>query len=106
MTSDQKQHIIKAWLFKDILLEFYRYAPCPPGQVPTHYHDEYQFCLSLDCPGEYYYRGIYYPVPTGSLSVIHPGEIHSARDTLDDRLDTHKAFHLLCNHWCQQNAPA
>ena len=84
MKSDPEQHIIKGWLFQNILLEFYRYAPCPPEWVPKHCHDEYQLCLSLDYPGEYYYRGTYYAVPTGSLSVIHPGEMHTGRD-VDDR---------------------
>lgn len=79
-----EQHIIQGWSFQDILLEFYRYAPCPPEWLPKHCHEEYQFCLSLDCPGEYYYRGTHYWVPTESLSVIHPGEMHSGRD-IDDR---------------------
>jgi AraC-like DNA-binding protein len=79
-----EQHIIKGWSFQDILLEFYRYAPCPPEWLPQHCHDEYQFCLSIDCPGEYYYRGTHYWVPTESISVIHPGEMHTGRD-IDDR---------------------
>ena len=46
-------------------------------------HDEYQLCLSLNWPGEYDYRGTYYRVPAGSLSVIQPGEMHAARDLAD-----------------------
>ncbi|MBD1871379.1 helix-turn-helix transcriptional regulator [Leptolyngbya sp. FACHB-671] len=87
------QHTIKGWLFEDILLEFYRYAPCPPEWLPEHCHDEYQFCLSLDCPGEYYYRGTHYWVPTNSLSVIHPGEMHTGRD-IEDR-QTAATFRML-----------
>lgn len=87
------QHTIKGWLFEDVLLEFYRYAPCPPEWLPEHCHDEYQLCLSLDCPGEYYYRGTHYWVPTGSLSVIHPGEIHTGRD-IEDR-QTAATFRML-----------
>lgn len=81
---NQAQHIVKGWSFQDILLEFYRYAPCPAEWLPKHCHDEYQFCLSIDCPGEYYYQGTYYSVPVSSLSVIHPGEMHTGRD-IDDR---------------------
>ena len=91
--SSQAQHTIKGWLFQDSLLEFYRYAPCPPEWMPTHTHSEYQFCLSLDCPGEYYYRGTHYWVPTGSISVIHPGEIHTGRD-IDDR-QTYATFRMM-----------
>lgn len=87
------QHIIKGWQFENILLEFYRYAPCPPEWLPNHCHEEYQFCLSLDCPGEYYYRGTHYWVPTGSLSVIHPGEMHTGRD-IEDR-QTAATFRML-----------
>lgn len=77
------QHSIKAWWFQSMLLERYRYAPGAAEEVPKHSHDEYQFCLSSDFPGEYYYRGAAHPVPSGSVSVIHPGEIHSARDPAD-----------------------
>lgn len=87
------QHTIKGWLFENILLEFYRYAPCPPEWLPEHCHEDYQFCLSLDCPGEYYYRGAHYWVPTGSLSVIHPGEMHTGRD-IEDR-QTSATFRML-----------
>lgn len=79
-----KQNIIKGWSFQNLLLEFYRYAPAPREWEPEHYHDEYQFCLSVDCPGEYYYRGTHYWVPTASISIIHPGEIHKGRD-IDNR---------------------
>lgn len=78
------QHSIKAWSFQSLLLEYYRYAPGAAEEVPKHSHDEYQFCLSSDFPGEYYYRGEFHPVLIGSVTVIHPGEVHSARDP-DDR---------------------
>ena len=77
------QHSIKAWSFQSLLLEYYRYAPGAAEEIPKHSHDEYQFCLSSDFPGEYYYRGEFHPVPVGSLTVIHPGEMHSARDPND-----------------------
>jgi AraC-like DNA-binding protein len=78
------QHIIKGWSFQNLLLEYYRYAPGPAEWLPPECHREYQFCLSLNCPGQYQYRSAHHWVPTGSLSIIHPGEVHSARD-IDDR---------------------
>ena len=64
-------------------LELYRYAPGPASEGMKHSHEEYQFCLSLDFPGEYRYRGERYDVPVGSIGVIHPGEVHSTRDPFD-----------------------
>jgi AraC-like DNA-binding protein len=80
MKSRAGQHTIRVWSWQDLLFELYAYAPGSAESLPKHVHDEYQFCLSVDFPGEYYYRGTYYPVPTRSLSVIHPGEMHAARD--------------------------
>lgn len=77
------EHQVRAWSFRDVLLEHYRYAPGPAAELPRHSHEEYQFCFSLDFPGEYHYRGSRHGVPVGSLSVIHPGETHSARDPFD-----------------------
>ena len=71
---------VRAWLRGGLILEKYRYAPGPAQAVPPHSHREYQICLSLDFPGVYGYRGTNHVVPVGSLSVVHPGEIHSARD--------------------------
>lgn len=89
----QFQHIIKGWSFQNLLLEYYRYAPCPAEWLPLECHSEYQFCLSLDCPGQYQYRGAHHWVPTNSLSIIHPGEMHSGRD-IDDR-QTNATFRML-----------
>lgn len=69
-----------------MLLESYRYAPGPAAELPKHAHEEYQFGLSLNFPGEYRYRGTSHAVPVGSLSVIHPGEVHSARDPQDRQI--------------------
>ncbi|MDQ3693728.1 MAG: AraC family transcriptional regulator [Chloroflexota bacterium] len=76
-------HEIRAWSLADLLLEWHRYAPGPAGTDVMHVHDTYQWCLSLDFPGEYRYRGARFPVPIGSLSVIHPGEVHASRDLAD-----------------------
>jgi AraC-like DNA-binding protein len=69
--------------------ERYRYEPGPEAVAPPHVHADYQICLSPDFPGEYRYRGVTRSVPTGSLTVIHPGEVHSARDPIErDRTAT------------------
>ncbi len=70
-------NIVKAWMFQDTLLEFYRYVPTQPEKLPAHCHDEYQFCLSPNYPSEYYYYKSVHFLPPWSLSVIHPGEMHS-----------------------------
>lgn len=81
---------IEAWTYgEEVVLEAYRYAPGAATQDEAHSHDEYQFCLSLDFPGEYRYRGEGHPVPAGSLSVIHPGEVHSSRDPHDRETSAH-----------------
>lgn len=84
---------IKAWLVDDILLERYTYPPGPPGALAKHVHDEYQLCVSLNFDGEYAYRGASHAVPAGSLSVLHPGEPHAARD-VEERVQP-AAFRLM-----------
>jgi AraC-like DNA-binding protein len=83
--GDDLRYGVEAWRRGDLILEKYRYAPGPAEELPKHSHGEYQICLSLDFPGLYRYRGASHAVPVGSLSVIHPGEVHSARDP-EDRL--------------------
>lgn len=76
-------HNIQAWTALGCVLELYRYAPGRADGTLRHSHEEYQFCLSLNFPGEYFYRRAYHAVPVGALSVIHPGELHSAQDRED-----------------------
>jgi len=71
------QNYAKGWYFSNILLETHHFMP--NLSVPPHVHDEYQIGLTLDAPGEYYYRGATHPIPIGSLSVLHPGEVHIGR---------------------------
>jgi AraC-like DNA-binding protein len=84
MNPRARQHTVKAWSHHIMLFELYSYAPGPAESLPKHAHAEYQLCLSVDFPGEYSYRGTHYAVPTRSLSIIHPGEMHAARD-LEER---------------------
>ncbi len=60
-----------------ILIEKYSYSAGAVEPLPKHSHQEYQLGISFDCQGEYFYRGAYYPVPIGNLSIIHSGEVHS-----------------------------
>lgn len=83
MKTAETRHDVEAWTAAGLQLERHRYPPGPAGEAPAHVHDRYQLCLSLDFPGEYRYRGDRYPVPVHSLSVIHPGEVHAARDPID-----------------------
>lgn len=79
MKSEAGQHSVKAWQFQGVLLELYRRAPGSSEALPRHLHEEYQLTLSLTHTGRYYYRGANHLVPVGSLSVLHPGEIHQTR---------------------------
>lgn len=74
-------------------MEAHLYGSGRAGETPTHAHAEYQICLSLNFPGEYRYRGASHRVPTGSLSIIHPGEVHTSRDPFDRPAAT--AYRLL-----------
>jgi AraC-like DNA-binding protein len=81
--SEEGQHVVRAFSHGGVLLESYRYAPGHAAETPRHSHSDYQLCFSPNFPGEYRYRGESHAVPVGSLSVIHPGEIHSAHDPRD-----------------------
>ena len=78
--AEETRYGVVAWLREGLLLEKCRYAPGPAEELPKQSHNEYQIRLSLDFPGVYGYRGATHAVPVGSLSVVHPGEVHSARD--------------------------
>jgi len=80
MATNEARHRVKVWQFPAMTLEHYVYAPGPPDVLAKHAHEEYQIGLSLNFPGVYEYRGTTSPVPAGSLSIIHPGEMHAARD--------------------------
>lgn len=68
---------LKTWEIPGILLEYYAYTPGMVEPLPAHAHPDYQFGFSFDCQGEYSYGGDRHPVPIGSLSVIHSGEVHA-----------------------------
>lgn len=94
MSSGEQQHAVRAWCLRDTLLEFYRYAPGPAEAPPKHSHEEYQFGLSLDSPGQYDYRGYKHPVPVGRLSAIQSGEPHRTRSADFSRTATYRMLYV------------
>ncbi|MBP6823229.1 MAG: AraC family transcriptional regulator [Acidobacteria bacterium] len=50
---------------------------CVSQPYPKHWHEEFHFCLILSGGGELNYRRERYYTPVGSLSIVHPGEVHS-----------------------------
>jgi AraC-like DNA-binding protein len=71
---------IRAWQSNGVLRERYSYTSGAVEPIAKHSHIEYQFGLSFNCEGQYYYRGVYNSIPTCSLSIIHSGEIHAPSD--------------------------
>ncbi len=74
---------VAAWHREGVLFERYRYPAGPAGEAPKHAHAEYQLCFSVDSNGRYEYRGGGVGVPAASVSILHHGEAHSARDPED-----------------------
>ena len=77
MKTKQAQIKVSTSQLPGILIEKYSYSAGAVEPLPKHSHQEYQLGMSLNCQGEYFYRGCYHPVPIGSLSIIHSGEVHS-----------------------------
>lgn len=71
---------VHSWHREGLLVEHYIYGPGAMGEMTLHTHPDYQICVSLNVPGEYKYRGARVPVPARSVSIIHPHELHGARD--------------------------
>jgi AraC-like DNA-binding protein len=95
---------IHAWESDSILLERYAYTSGSVKPLPRHSHEEYQFGLSFNCQGEYHYRGAYYSIPPGSLSVIHSGEIHAPSDRTYLTTPAHFAMMHIHPKWVQKVA--
>lgn len=79
----QTQFLSAAGVSCDVLWEHYGYPAGKAGATPSHAHDEYQVCLSVNFPGEYQYRGARHSVPAQSVTILHPGEPHASRDPHD-----------------------
>ncbi|MBE9108156.1 helix-turn-helix transcriptional regulator [Nodosilinea sp. LEGE 07298] len=95
---------IHAWESDGILLERYAYTSGSVEPLLRHSHEEYQFGLSFNCQGKYHYRGAYYSIPPGSLSVIHSGEIHAPSDRTYLAAPAHFAMMHINPKWVQKVA--
>ena len=71
MKSIQAKITVLTSQLPGILVEKYVYSAGRVEPLPKHSHHEYQLGMSLDCQGEYFYRGAYHPIPIGNLSIIH-----------------------------------
>lgn len=87
------RHLSASGFALNVLWEMYHYAPGAAGQTPTHVHETYQVCISVNFPGESRYRGNSLAIPVQSVSVFHPGEPHSSRDRQDRNISSE--FRLL-----------
>ena len=83
MASRSVQSHITTWQFQDLTVELRHNSSGTVSSLPPHLHEEYQFILAETMTGEYAYRRGRHLTPTGSLLVIHPGEVHSARGLVD-----------------------
>lgn len=104
MRSKTAQVTVQACKSDGILLEKYAYTSGGVKPLPKHTHAEYQFGLSFDCQGKYFYRGAYQAIPPGSLSIIHSGEVHAPSDRTFLPNPAHFAMAHLDPMWLQQAA--
>jgi AraC-like DNA-binding protein len=75
---------LRAQMVGEVLLERYRYGPGPAGQGTMHVHERWQWCLYVGGPGSYATRAGRTVFPSGTLTVMAPGEAHATQDP-DDR---------------------
>lgn len=75
-----RDHTVEASARPGVLVERWTYAPGPAGEIARHAHGGYQLGIGFDMRGEYAYRGARWAVPTGRVTVLHPGEPHAVRD--------------------------
>lgn len=68
---------VSTWRLPGVLVERYTYAAGTVEPLPKHVHAEYQLGLSLDSPGQYWYRGAWHILAPGSVSVLHGDEAHA-----------------------------
>lgn len=72
---------VRAYESEGLLLETYRYSIGQVEPLPFHVHSEYQFALSPDNVGAYFYRREKIVVPIYSLCVLHSSEPHAPDDS-------------------------
>jgi AraC-like DNA-binding protein len=74
-----------AQVIGDVLVERYRYLPGVASAGEVHVHEHWQWCLYVGGPGSYAARAGRVVFPSGTLTVIGPGEAHAAHDPEDRR---------------------
>jgi AraC-like DNA-binding protein len=82
-SADSNAQDVRARIYDDVILEWYRYPPGPAGTIPSHSHEEYQLCLCFGSASRYRYRGGWIIVPPGTLSVLMPDEVHTTSEAED-----------------------
>ena len=88
------QTTVLSWQIKEAILELYQYLPGTAELLPKHSHEDYQFGLSLDTNGGYFYRGTRYAVPMGSFSALHTGEVHTTTRK-NTKIEASRTFWML-----------
>ncbi len=68
---------VSTWRLPGVLVERYTYSAGTVEPLPKHVHAEYQIGLSIDSPGQYWYRGAWHTFAPGSVSVLHGDEAHA-----------------------------
>ena len=83
--AEEARYGVVAWLREGLLPEKYRHAPGPAEKLPKQSPAVARRVPDLPEPGLPWRlrlpRGAIHAVPVRSLSVVHPGEVHSARDS-------------------------
>src|SRR6266568_1665372 len=81
--ADSGAQDVRARIYDDVILEWYRYPPGPAGTVPSHSHEGYQLCVCFGSASRYRYRGGWIAVPPATLSVLMPDEVHTTSEAED-----------------------
>lgn len=85
----------RVWEEGGNVFETYAYAPGPAEAFERHVHETWQFCLSLDFPGNYALKGGDIAVPAGSVTAIPPDVPHGTYDPHDrDRWSHYRVLYV------------
>lgn len=82
MKNKSKRDNIRVWRIPELRDAELHRGTCVSRYCPRHWHDEFHLRLIQAGGGELIYRGATHKTPTGSLFIVHPGEVH-ANQTYD-----------------------
>jgi AraC-like DNA-binding protein len=91
---------IDIWRPRDLAGLELRRGVSVTGDVPRHWHDEYQFVLGEAGLGTLAYRGNTLLTPPASLFMVHPGEVH-ANQALGDAGCTYRTMFVEADVMCR-----